>query len=125
MEECLTQHDELEQWFNSIEKWNITDQAESRRAWLEVYGVPVHGWTKENFKKIAEVWGRLIYLDTMDDPITNYESMKLLVATDQFYQIEGDILLQIENVGYRVIVTEVGAYLPKEQPCVGSPFQKG
>ena len=24
-----------------------------------------------------------------------------------------------------VIVTEVGAYLPKEQPCVGSPFQKG
>ena len=125
IEECLRQRDELGQWFSSIEKWSITDKAEYRRTWVEVFGVPVHRWTKENFQKIAEVWGRLISLDSLDDPITNYESMKLLIATDHFYRIEGDVLFQIGSAGYRVVVTEVGAVLPKDSPCMGASIQKG
>ena len=93
LEECLKNHDELNKWFSSIEKWNLSVQAEIRRVWLEVFGVPIHGWAEENFKLIAEVWGRLICLDQPAGLTTTYESMKLMVVTDQFYRIDGDILL--------------------------------
>jgi len=125
MEECLRQCDELRQWFKSIEKWSITDKAEYRRTWVEVFGVPIHGWTKENFQKIAEVWGKLLSLESVDDPIPSYESMKMLIATDHIYQIHGDILLQVGNTGYRVVVTEIGAVLNKGLPCMENFTQQG
>jgi len=37
--------------------------------------------------------------------------MKMLIATKFFGQIEEEILLQIEDAGYRVIVREVGSVL--------------
>jgi len=125
MEECLRNHGELNEWFTYIVKWNTSDQAETRRVWLEVFGVPMHGWIEDNFKKITEVWGSLICLDQLADTTINYESMKILVATDQFYRIEGDILLQIDDHGYRVIVSEIGAYVPSAQSCNDSTNEVG
>jgi len=35
--------------------------------------------------------------------------MKMLIVSDHFSRIEGDILLQIEDMGYRVFISEIGA----------------
>ncbi|KAJ8444203.1 hypothetical protein Cgig2_028084 [Carnegiea gigantea] len=53
MEESLTNIGELDQWFSDIKKWSTYDSCETRKQWLEVFGVPPHGWCWENFDKIA------------------------------------------------------------------------
>ena len=125
MEAYLRHCDELGQWFKSIEKWSITDKAQYRRTWIEVFGVPIHGWTKENFQKIAVIWGKLISLESMDVSIPSYESMKMLIATDHVHQIHGDILFQVGNTGYRVVVTEIGPAISKGLLYQGNLTQQG
>ena len=55
MEEVLDKHEELDLWFVNIKKWDQNDYCETRRVWLEIFGVPRHGWKWENFKKIADI----------------------------------------------------------------------
>jgi len=57
MEESLLNHEELKTWFYDIKKWTSSDLCDARKVWIDIYGVPPHGWSWENFKKIAELWG--------------------------------------------------------------------
>jgi len=40
MEEALRNHEELDLWFYDIKRWDRYDICESRKVWLEVFGVP-------------------------------------------------------------------------------------
>ena len=102
MEETLKEHGMLDEWFAHISKWNTAEQPGRRRVWIVVYGVPMHGWTEANFKKIAQVWGRLISLDKEVENTVSYEYMRLLIDSDHFDRIQGNILLQIGDIGFRV-----------------------
>ena len=64
---------------------------------MEVYGVPLRGWLWENFKRISELWGRLITLGKSIAYKESLESMKMLVITDTFYRIEEEMLLSIDE----------------------------
>ncbi|KAJ8439408.1 hypothetical protein Cgig2_001748 [Carnegiea gigantea] len=44
MEETLKKQEELDLWFSEIKKWSRYDCCENRRVWLEIHGVPSHGW---------------------------------------------------------------------------------
>ena len=52
--------------------------------------------------------------------MVNFESMKVLLVTNHLYRIEADLLLQIDNAGYRVVVSEVGTYLQRDQELKAS-----
>jgi len=89
-----------------VKKWGIEDQCESRRVWLDIIGVPPHGWTWENFKAIAEVWGQLICLGRPSSRIESFEVMKILIVTRVLRRIEDEIIIQIGYGGYRVVIME-------------------
>ena len=108
MEENLKDHGVLDKWFRHINKWSKYEKAETRQVWLEIFGVPVIGWTEMNFKEIAKIWGSLVRLEEGTDSTVNFESMKMLITSDHFHRIESEILLQIEDMGYRVFVSEIG-----------------
>jgi len=44
MEEVLPNHQELNQWFVEFQRWNKYEHCETRRVWLEIFGIPPHGW---------------------------------------------------------------------------------
>ena len=73
----------------------------TRRVWIAIYGVPMHRWIEANFKAIAQVWGRLIRLEQEVDDTMNYESMNILIDSDHFDRIQGDILLHIGVIGFQ------------------------
>jgi len=76
--------------------------------WLEIIGVPPHGWKWENFKKIVELWGVLLCLGKPIIRTDSFESMKVLIATDILRSIQCDLTLHIEDLGFRVLVKEIG-----------------
>ena len=107
MLEALNEHLELEQWFIEIRKWSMEIHCETRKVWLEVIGVPPQGWMWENFKLIAELWGRMICLGKSSTNTESFETMKILVATKVMQRIEAVVLLQIGYGGFKVSIKEV------------------
>jgi len=78
---------------------------------FEVFGLPPHGWSRENFKNIAELWGSFVCLGQIIERAEFFESMKVLIDTGIFNTIEGEVLLQIENLGFKIKVREVGSFI--------------
>ena len=106
-DEALQNHEELDVWFTEIKVWNQYERCSSRRVWLEVIGVPPHGWLWENFKIIAELWGCLICLGKPIFRTEAFDNMKIQIETDILAFIEDDIILNIEGLGFRVHIREV------------------
>ena len=74
---------------------------------MEIFGVPPHGWIWENFKGIANSWGRLINLGKSFVRTDSFESMKILIVNDHFHRIEANFILSLEDSGYRIKVKEI------------------
>ena len=88
MEESLRNPEELEIWFHGIKKWSRLDDCDTRRVWLDIYGVPPYGWLWGNFNRIAGLWGRLICLGKPIYRTDSFDVMRVLIATDTFQRIE-------------------------------------
>jgi len=108
MEEALQNHTELDNWFNDIKPWDKYECCSTRKVWLEVVGVPPHGWKWENFKKIADIWGYLISLGKPIVRTDTFESMRLLIETNILVRIDDDFIFTLGDLGFRVIVREIG-----------------
>ncbi|MED6114340.1 hypothetical protein PIB30_079315 [Stylosanthes scabra] len=52
--------DLLRSHFLEVRKWSCGEANRTRLCWIEVTGLPVHGWSKENMWEIGEVWGRAV-----------------------------------------------------------------
>ena len=109
MEDVLRNHEELDSWFYEVKKWSSDDYCDTRKVWLEIYGVPPHGWSWENFKNIAQLWGSLICLGKSILRTDTFEVMRVLIVTDIFRRIEQEILLSLADRGYRVWIKEIGS----------------
>ncbi|KAJ8447085.1 hypothetical protein Cgig2_022814 [Carnegiea gigantea] len=97
------------------------------KVWIEVLGVPPHGWHKENFKNIAELWRKLICLERAIDKIESFESMRILIDTAIFKTITGAFVLRIGDSGYRITVKEVGLaihLIQQAQPSSACPSKE-
>ena len=106
MQDALSKQDELNLWFVDITRWLVYDTCDMRRAWLDIYGVPPHGWMWENFKTIAEIWGTFICLGRSTSIPDSFEVLKVLIATDILQTIEQELRLTLGNCSYRVMVKE-------------------
>ena len=56
----------------------------------------------------------------------SFDSMKIIVETDRMHSIKGDIILTIEDLGFRIVVKEVGPaiqVIQKIQPRSTHPLE--
>ena len=102
----MSHQKELTTWFMDVKKWAIEDCCDTRRVWLDIIGIPSHGWKWENFKRIAELWGRFISLGKSISYTKSFEVMRVLIATDRCHRIDSEILFTLDNCGYRVTIRE-------------------
>ncbi|MED6107465.1 hypothetical protein PIB30_014316 [Stylosanthes scabra] len=66
MEEALDSED-MKNYFLEVRKWSSGEANRTRKVCLEVIGLPIHGWSKENMAKIGEVWGRLLKVEEEEE----------------------------------------------------------
>ncbi|KAH1030644.1 hypothetical protein J1N35_042818 [Gossypium stocksii] len=43
--------------------WTTSSLIEKRVTWLGIYGLPLHVWNRNAFKRIAEMWGDSVLID--------------------------------------------------------------
>jgi len=99
MDEALAHQEELHQWFLDVKKSGTKESCDSRKVWIVILGVPLHGWKWENFKQIAELWGTFICLGKSASNTKSFEAMRVLIATSIFQRIDSEILFTLVHVG--------------------------
>ena len=117
MVEALSHPEELHQWFTDVKKWGAEEYCDSRKVWIVILGVPPHGWCWENFKQIAELWGKLICLRKAASLTDSFESMRVLSATKNFQRIDSEILFTLGSCGYRITITEAEMITQPSAKC--------
>ena len=60
----------------------------------------------QNFEIIAFLWGKLVCLETSIKDTLSFESMKILIDTDRFHGIEGQVVLHIGDAGFMIMIKE-------------------
>ena len=76
---------------------------QTRRVWIECWGLPIHGWSEENISKIGEVWRKVIEVDMK---LVDISFAKVLIDTALFTLINRWVCFNLDGVLYNVFVKE-------------------
>jgi len=96
----------LKQWFSSFSDWVEEDACKTRRLWLEMVGIPIHIWSDQNIKRIAENWGDVVSIEKDTSNLTSFASAKVVIDSLCMSPIEDEAVIQVGHVGYRISVFE-------------------
>lgn len=72
-------------WFTEIEPWTKQSRKRCRETWVAVFGLPLHVWSYEMFKKIARLWSDFVSIGG--------DTLKMLM-TSQLQEINESITVQ-------------------------------
>ncbi|MED6170332.1 hypothetical protein PIB30_029935 [Stylosanthes scabra] len=75
--------------FGKVRKWNEDESNRSRKAWLDIYGMPFHEWNEDNFQKVATIWGK----------------------------IKDSVMIELNQLKTEVFVKEIQSFDPKYKTC--------
>ncbi|KAL4393668.1 hypothetical protein AHAS_Ahas02G0075000 [Arachis hypogaea] len=115
-EEAYTfQMNELLKMFYMVWRWDETEKSESRRVWIECYGVPIHAWSRNTFHKIGEQWGKVVKCDKLMESGISFSAGRVLIDTCTFDMINEWIHVTIGTSGFDVLVREVGGEVYREE----------
>ncbi|KAL4330756.1 hypothetical protein AHAS_Ahas13G0431900 [Arachis hypogaea] len=94
--------------FYMVWRWDETERSESRRVWLDCYGVLLHAWSSDTFLKIGEQWEEVVVCDKLTESCNSFSVGRVLIDTCVFDMINERIHVTIGASGFDVLVREVG-----------------
>ncbi|KAK8595071.1 hypothetical protein V6N13_015980 [Hibiscus sabdariffa] len=80
--------------FMEVHLWSDSLRIPERVVWVELVGIPLHCWNHYTFKRIAEMWGELLFLAENASHLHGLEKMTMVISTSQWERIE--IVFEIE-----------------------------
>ncbi|KAL4306627.1 hypothetical protein AHAS_Ahas16G0197200 [Arachis hypogaea] len=109
----------LLQTFHRVWKWNESERCESRRVWLECFGVPLAAWSADTFKLIGGQWGAVVTCAKETELCNTFTSGWVLIDTCVMNVIQERIHITVGSGGYDVLVKEGGCDV-RDRQCQGS-----
>ncbi|KAJ9551751.1 LOW QUALITY PROTEIN: hypothetical protein OSB04_015796, partial [Centaurea solstitialis] len=94
-------------WVRNLCRWSKGYREVERITWLNVIGVPLHGWKEEIFTAIAGKWGRIIRTSNcnlLDDNVLN--EGRILICTPIRTPIQEVGNTKIGQFFYRIVILE-------------------
>ncbi|KAH1130481.1 hypothetical protein J1N35_001859 [Gossypium stocksii] len=96
----------LKEFFINIEPWSEKLKINERVVWIEVAGVPLHCWNYETFKRVAGLWGKLVFVGENLTKVFNFEKIELLISITQSKMVDELISLEVGDVHFPIRVKE-------------------
>ena len=84
--------------FDEVRPWTSEEVCQTRRVWIECFGIPLHAWSLENLKKIGEQWGTVVGFDNETEQQLTFSSAKILLDTCCFQFIKGFINVHVKEM---------------------------
>ncbi|WOG85096.1 hypothetical protein DCAR_0104283 [Daucus carota subsp. sativus] len=92
--------------FMEVRKVKDTDLIPPRKVWLEFRGLPIIGWTEQNFAQLVKNWGPVISFGQILDKVDCYCLPKLLIETDCLSTIEEEVEVEISQKKWCITIKE-------------------
>ncbi|WJX17882.1 hypothetical protein P8452_07743 [Trifolium repens] len=99
-------------WFVKIKEWSPKEVSSDRAIWIRLYGVPVHAWRENFFKKMLELTGEVIVMD--DDTINKrrFDYARVLIRTSALSFINQLEKVKIDEDVFVVRMLEEVSFCP-------------
>ncbi|MCI55202.1 DUF4283 domain protein, partial [Trifolium medium] len=81
-------------------------RARGRRVWVRIFGVPLHVWGDECFKKVVWGFGNLVKLDELTKNLQRLEFARVQVVTSTWDTIDETVDIRVGNDLFVLKVTE-------------------
>ncbi|KAK8635967.1 hypothetical protein V6N13_004678 [Hibiscus sabdariffa] len=96
----------LQECFERVELWSSEIKMKSRRVWIAIQGLLIHALSQASFASIANVWGKFVCVDDVNLAHTSFERGYVLIEMNCVGQINDWIDIKVEDLVYRILVTE-------------------
>lgn len=106
--------DWLELCFTSVRRWKETDLNGRKRVWVNVYGVPLHAWCDQMFRRIGNKLGKVIEIDSTTSSRSVLSKGRIMVDTPYFETICRVFKFQIWQKTFEIHVVEKEGYLGRK-----------
>ncbi|QHO41549.1 uncharacterized protein DS421_5g146680 [Arachis hypogaea] len=98
----------LLQLFHSVWRSNKSKRSETRRVWLECFGVPLHAWSVDTFELIGNQWGEVVGCDNVIESCIFFSASHVQIDTRVMDVIKEWVHITIGTSGFDILVKEVG-----------------
>lgn len=101
-----------EEWksmhFSFVREWEENDRNGRRKVWLGIYGVPLHAWCDQLFRKIGNTVEKVVQIEEDTTLKKQLERGNIQIETPNFDQIRRKLNIKIWNRLYEVNMIEEG-----------------
>ncbi|KAL4366113.1 hypothetical protein AHAS_Ahas07G0173600 [Arachis hypogaea] len=98
----------LLQLFHRVWRWEESEHSETRRVWLECFGVPLHAWSVNTFRTIGGQWGEVVACDRETEMCSSFTVGRVQIDTYVMDVIQEWVHVTVGTGGFDVLVKEVG-----------------
>jgi hypothetical protein len=84
-------------WFLSLTPWRPDIRPRGRRIWVRLFGVPLHIWSWEGFKKIIWRYGKLLNLDPKTLEQLRFDVARALIAVSYWEMVDEVIEVKVND----------------------------
>nr|KAJ0194119.1 hypothetical protein LSAT_V11C800404340 [Lactuca sativa] len=111
----------LAEGFDDVQINNVTKNFVVKECakWIEINGLPLSAWSAADFKKVANVFGRVLFTDeALDEHIS---CGKVCIVAPVSGLINENLLVEVEGLEYNIHVKEIDVWCPDIDKvlCVG------
>lgn len=95
-------------WFTLVCPWSMEKEVQGlgKLLWLSIAGVPLHVWTHDTFKAIANVFGRVLEVEDWTEEKEQTHIGRVLILSNLDKTISESICLMVDGHGFSVNVFE-------------------
>ncbi|PWA67905.1 hypothetical protein CTI12_AA244900 [Artemisia annua] len=101
----------IQQMFKSFRSIPSEFVVNERLVWLEISKLPLCAWNSCVFKKIATLWGEVLFAD--EDESNSLSIGKVCVKTGNMSAIQEPVSVDIEGKKYEIFVKEMATWEPE------------
>jgi hypothetical protein len=86
-----------ERWFLSVTPWRPYIRPRGRRIWVRLFGVPLHIWSWEGFKKIIWRYGTLLNLDPETLDHSRFDVARAQITVNYWEMVDETIEVKVDE----------------------------
>ncbi|KAK2359679.1 zinc finger CCCH domain-containing protein [Trifolium repens] len=86
-----------ERWFSTVKPWRPDILPKGRRIWVRLFGVPLHIWSFEGFKKIIWRYGNLLKLDPDTMEQSRLDVARAQIAVTYWEMVDEVIEIKVDD----------------------------
>ena len=105
------QKEDFRQYFQVVQYVSKQFVVDDKAVWVEIIGMPLGAWSMQPYKKVAEKWGEVVFVDKTASGGICKERVCIRAGEDK--ELHGPIQVKLDGITHKVWIKEIENWAPK------------